>query len=184
MKLVLPGMVCWDIGANVGFYALLFAELVGESGRVFAFEPVPRNIQFLRQHVQVNRYQNVRIVPRALDDVDGESGFDPGSDPSMGHLTAGGPLKVSCARADTLLVAGEIEVPDVIKIDVEGAEACVLRGAKHALEHRPVILLATHGDYVRRSCIDLLAASGYSIHALDDGALSDTDEFVAVAADN
>jgi hypothetical protein len=55
----------------------------------------------------------------------------------MGHLAAEGPLKVSCSRADTLLAAGQIEAPDVIKIDVEGAEADVLRGACGAMEHRP-----------------------------------------------
>ena len=182
MDLVRPGMVCWDIGANVGFYTLLLAELVGTTGNVFAFEPFPRNIKFLQRHVQMNRYQNVRISPRALDDFDGESGFDPEANPSMGHLAAGGSLRVSCSRADTLLAAGEIEAPDLIKIDVEGAEAGVLRGAKRVLEHRPVILLATHGDDVHRSCVDLLIQSGYSVRALDDGAISATDEIVAMTA--
>ena len=181
-EFVRPGMVCWDVGANVGFYTLLFAELVGEAGRVFAFEPVPRNVELLRRHVEMNRYQNVRIFPCALGDFDGEARFDPGPGTTMGHMAAEGPLKVSCSKADTLLAAGEVEAPDLIKIDVEGAEGDVLLGACRALEHRPIVFLATHGETAHRACLNLLAGSGYKISALDDGSPEGTDEVVAVAS--
>jgi FkbM family methyltransferase len=182
IELVRPGMVCWDVGANVGIYTLLLAELVGARGRVFAFEPVARNVELLQRHVEMNGYGNVRIFPSALGDFDGEGGFDSGPNTSMGHVTAGGPLKVSCSRADTLLAAGEVEAPDVIKIDVEGAEADVLRGASGAMQKRPMVLLATHGESAHRACLDLLAASGYKVHALDGGPPEGTDEVVAVAS--
>ena len=183
MELVRPGMVCWDVGANVGFYTLLLAELVGACGRVFAFEPVPRNVELLQRHVEMNGYQNVRILHCALGDFDGEIGFDPGPNTSMGHIAARGPLMVPCSRAGTLLAAGEVEAPDVIKIDVEGAEADVLRGARRTMERHPVIFLATHGENVHRACVDLLTASGYVVRALDGGPLEGTDEVVAVAAE-
>src|ERR1039458_10694426 len=93
IELVRPGMVCWDVGANVGFYTLLLAELVGAGGRVFAFEPVPRNVELLRRHVEMNRYLHVRIFSCALGDFDGETGFGPGPNTSMGHMAAGGPLQ-------------------------------------------------------------------------------------------
>ena len=150
-----PGMVCWDVGANVGFYTLLFAELVGAGGRVFAFEPVPRNVELLRRHVEMNRYQNVRIFHCALFDSDGETGFDPGPGASMGHLAVGGQMKVQCSRADTLLATDQVMAPDVIKIDVEGAEAAVLRGARRAMERRPMVFLATHGKRVHRECLQI-----------------------------
>jgi FkbM family methyltransferase len=175
-------MVCWDVGANVGFYTLLLARLVGAEGRVFAFEPVPRNVELLRRHVEMNSYQNVRIFPCALGEFDGEMGFNPGPSNSMGHMAAGGPLKVSCSRADTLLAAGEVEAPDVMKIDVEGAEADVLRGACAAMERRPIVFLATHGETAHRACLELLAASGYKTRALDGGPPEGTDEVVAVAS--
>lgn len=181
IRLIRPGMVCWDIGANVGFYTLLLAELVGNTGKVFAFEPLPRNLELLRRHVQMNKYHNVRILPCALGDFDGETAFDEGTEPSSAHSASEGALKVSSRRADSLLAAAEIELPDVIKIDVEGAEACVLRGAQRVLDHKAMVLLATHGDLARRECHDLLAASGYSIRALDGEALSDADEFLAVS---
>jgi FkbM family methyltransferase len=179
---VRPGMVCWDVGANVGFYTLLFAELVGGRGRTFAFEPFPRNVELLQRHVEMNNYQNVRIFACALGDFDGETGFDPGLGTSMGHITAGGPLRVSCSRADTLLAAGEVEAPDVIKIDVEGAEEDVLRGASRALERHPAIFLATHGERVHRACLDLLMAAGYEVRALDGGPPEGTHDVLAVAA--
>jgi FkbM family methyltransferase len=184
IEFVRPGMICWDVGANVGFYTLLFAELVGEGGQVFAFEPAPRNVELLRRHVEMNRYQNVRIFPCALGDFEGEAAFDPGLDTSMGHMAARGPLKVSCSRADTLLAAGTVAAPDVIKIDVEGAEADVLRGARRAIEPHPVIFLATHGATVHRGCIELLMASGYEVGALDHGPREEADEIVAVAPRN
>jgi FkbM family methyltransferase len=179
IELVRPGMVCWDVGANVGFYTLLFAELVGPSGKVLAFEPLPRNVDLLRRHVEMNGYRNVRIFPRALADFDGEASFDPGPNPSMGRIAPSGPLRVPCARADTLLATGEVEPPDVIKIDVEGAEAAVLRGARQMMERHPVMLLATHGVQAHRECLGLLAAAGYKIRALDGGPGELTNEIVA-----
>jgi hypothetical protein len=70
----------------------------------------------------------------------------------------------------------------VIKIDVEGAEAEVLRGAPQALALHPVIFLATHGETAHRACLDLLAASGYRVRSLDGGPPEGTDEVLAVAS--
>ena len=181
IELVRPGMVCWDVGANVGFYTLLFAELVGPQGKVFAFEPFPRNVDLLRRHVEINGYRNVRIFPCALADFDGEASFDPGPNPSMGRITSGGPVRVPCARADTLLATGEVEAPDVIRIDVEGAEAAVFRGARQIMERHPLILLATHGAQVQLECLGLLAAPGYEMRGLDGSPGELTNEIVAAA---
>jgi FkbM family methyltransferase len=180
IEFIRPGMVCWDVGANVGFYTLLFAELVSGGGRVFAFEPFRPNVELLRRHVEMNRYQNVRIFPCALGGFDGEAKFDPGSGASMGHIATGGLLKVPCSRADTLLTAGEVEAPDVIKIDVEGAEAELLCGARELLRiRRPIIFLATHGDSVHARCLDLLGAAGYQVTAIGGGDPKGSDELIA-----
>jgi FkbM family methyltransferase len=173
-------MVCWDVGANVGLYTLLFAELAGTRGRVFAFEPVRRNVYLLRQHVEMNSCQNVRIVPCALSNFDGEVGFDLGPNTSTGHVSTNWPLKVPCSRADTLLASVQVEAPDIMKIDVEGAEADVLRGARNAMWKRPIIFLATHGAATHRACLELLAASDYEIRALNGGTPEGTDEVVAL----
>jgi len=182
IELVRPDMVCWDIGANVGYYTLLFGELAGPKGTVFTFEPLPGNVDLLRRHIQMNECGNVKVLAGALSDFDGDARFDPGQDASVGRIAREGSLKVACWRADTLLATGEVEAPDVIKIDVEGAEADVLRGARHAMERHPVIFLATHGERVHRECVELLMASGYEVRALDGGPPEGTDEVVAVAA--
>jgi hypothetical protein len=128
----------------------------------------------------VRQELNARVLPCALADFDGEASFDPGPNPSMGRIAPSGPLKVPCARADALLAAGEVEAPDVIKIDVEGAEAAVLRGARRTLERDPVILLATHGEEVHRECLDILSAAGYEVHSLDGGPPEGTNEVLAL----
>jgi hypothetical protein len=81
-----------------------------------------------------------------------------------------------------LIAAGQIATPDVIKIDVEGAEADVLRGACVAMRHRPVVFLATHGAPVHQVCLEFLATSGYSSRALGGGPPEATDEVLAVAS--
>jgi FkbM family methyltransferase len=179
-RMVRPGMTCWDIGANVGFYTLLFAELTGNSGNVFAFEPFPGNVGLLRRHVEINKFSTVKVFPVALADFDGTVGFDPGPNSCMGHLAVDGRLTVPCSRLDTLLEAREIQPPDLIKIDVEGAEARVLRGAMQALGKRPVVFLATHGKSVHNECVNLLRGCGYSVQSLDGRALETTDEIVAI----
>ena len=181
IELVRPGMVCWDIGANVGFYTLLFAEVAGPRGKVFAFTPLPGNIDLLRRHIRMNGFGNVRVLAGALGGFDEDVRFDPGPGTSMGHIASEGSLKVACWRADTLLATGEVEAPDIIKIDVEGAEAEVLRGARRAMERHPVIFLATHGEKVHGECVKLLLASGYEVRALDGGPPEGTDEIAAVA---
>ena len=125
--------VVYDVGANVGFYTLLAAELVGLGGSVIAFEPLPRNLGYLRRHVQLNRLQHVRIMDAAVSDRQGEAFFEPEQSPSMGHLAAQGSIRVRTVALDGLLAAEGVPLPDVIKIDVEGAELEVLKGAHNIL---------------------------------------------------
>jgi len=100
IETVRPGMVCWDVGAHVGFYTLLFAELVGPQGKVYAFKPFSRNLELLRRHVAMNGYGNVEILPVALADFDGKAHFQAGPSSSMGRLAPEGTLTVECRKAD------------------------------------------------------------------------------------
>ena len=178
---VRPGMTCWDVGANAGFYTLLFAELVGPLGKVFAFEPLPTNVRRLQRHVEMNSYHNVRIIASALGDFDGDTGFDLGPSTLMGHLAHDGPLTVRCSRADSLLASGVAEAPDIIKIDIEGAEVAFLKGAPQTMKTLPMVFLATHGPAEHRTSLDLLAQYGYHTTALNGGPAQETDELMAVA---
>ena len=129
----------------------------------------------------MRRRRKLRTFVSALDVLEIDVSFDPAPNPSMGRIAPSGPLRVQCARADTLLATGEVEVPDVIKIDVEGAEAAVLRGARRIMERQPVILLATHGVQAHRECFGLLTAAGYELVSLHGSSPERTDEIVALA---
>jgi FkbM family methyltransferase len=175
-------MTCFDIGANVGYYTLVFSVLAGHAGKVFAFEPLPANVVFLRQHVRINRCRNVRIFDVALSDFVGEAPFEEHKHREMGHLAASGILNVHCETLDDLFCRGCISMPDVLKIDVEGAELAVLIGARTILQTaKPAIFLATHGPDVHASCCRLLRDLGYDLEPLDARSVEASEELLAVA---
>lgn len=174
------GDVVFDIGANVGFYTMLASVLVGPSGRVHAFEPVPRNIRFLNEHLRLNRMSNVEVIEAAVSDESGETGFDDSPGSAMGFVSAAGALKVKTVAIDDLVAQGAVAPPDCMKIDVEGGEVLVLKGARSTLEtYRPKIFLATHGADAHRQACELLRSMSYRISALDDSSVSEADELFA-----
>lgn len=151
--------VCFDIGANVGLYTLLFARA---GARVVAFEPVPRNVAWLERTLRANRVTSATVVPWAMADRDGFDRFDSGANCAVGHLADHGRQPVAVTSVDQFVSRYGI-VPDLIKIDVEGAEAQVLRGSRDTLARRhPSLLLSTHGDAARRDCLTLLRQAGYA----------------------
>jgi FkbM family methyltransferase len=173
-------MVCFDIGANVGFYTLLLSKMAGHQGLVVAFEPVPNNCDFLRRHVTINSCNNVVVRELALTDFDGSASFDPTHSSSQGHLAEQGSLNVRCARIDSLVAAGEIPPPDIMKIDVEGAEVGVLSGTREVIaRNKPVIFLATHGEQPQRECCSMLQELGYNLVPISGTSLEGCDEIVA-----
>lgn len=179
---VRPGMVCFDIGANVGFYTLLLSALAGPQGSIFAFEPAPRNCVFLRRHLAMNSCSNVSVREMALADFDGFASFDPDLGVSEGHLSESGSLRIKCACIDTLIANGEIAPPGLIKMDVEGAEAKVLQGGSETIaRYKPAIFLATHGEQPHAECCRFLKSLGYRLASIDGAALENCDEIRAQA---
>lgn len=182
-RLVDPDMVVYDIGANVGYFTLLASGLTGPEGRVVAFEPLPRNIRYLRRHVQINHLENVKVIEAAVSDHDGDGYFDLGPSSAMGRLAVDGKLKVQMVSLDTLLAEGQLAPPDVIKLDVEGAEYDALRGGWKLLEtHRPLLFLDTHGRKAHHFTVALLDELGYCFEILDGKSLQETRELIAFPA--
>jgi FkbM family methyltransferase len=162
-----PEGVVYDLGANVGFYSLLAGALVGPAGRVYAFEPLPRNVAYLRKHVALNRLENCFVFEAAVADSDGESRFHPFADASMGRLSDQGQNMVRAVRLDSLHDAGEIVPPTFIKIDIEGGELEALKGGARLIErYRPTIMLATHGADAHRTCLQFLRDRQYRLESL------------------
>ena len=175
-----PGSVVYDIGANVGFYSLLASAIVGETGHVYSFEPSSVNLQDLKKHIRLNGVKNCTIIEAAVSSVDGQASFDSSGHRSMGHLAESGGVAVRTVTLDRLFQAGELRPPNVLKIDIEGAERDCLLGAAGVIQKfRPVIFLATHGNDAHSSCIEFLRKMGYSLAPLFEQPIESADELIA-----
>ena len=179
-KEITPDSVIYDIGANVGFYSLLAAELAGTNGHVYAFEPLPRNIEYLSQHAQINHYETIKIIEAAVSDHEGEAYFDLGASTAMGYLAQAGELKVKVVCLDEMFARGEILPPDYMKIDVEGAEFEVIQGSQNILEaYHPTLFLDTHNRTAHQQTLDRLERLGYQFTILDGKSRAETRELIA-----
>jgi FkbM family methyltransferase len=179
---VRPGQVVFDLGANVGFYTLIAAARSGSTGRVYAFEPLPRNVAFLRQHLHYKPSDaaDVEVIEAAVSDIEGTAAFQESPSPAMGRLMETGGLQVKTVTLDEMVLDRGLPAPDVIKIDVEGGEKRVLDGAIKTLGRaHPVIFLATHGSRAHAECCSLLRTLGYGLSGIDGKDVADTDELVA-----
>jgi FkbM family methyltransferase len=146
VRLLCRGATFWDVGAHIGFFSMLAARLVGPAGRVHAFEPLAENRARLVAGIRANGFGHVIVDGRAVAAVDGEAMLHRHDSTLMWTLVeglgdgAGHP--VPCTTLDTL--ASELGVPDVVKIDAEGAELDVLAAARGLLANgRTAFLLET-----------------------------------------
>lgn len=160
-----PGDVFFDIGANVGIYSVL---AVRAGAKVFAFEPLPRNVGFLRQHLAMNGAHDVTVIEAAVAEHTGTMKFDTGSDNKVGALSIGGALDVQAVRIDDLIKSGNIPMPNCVKMDIEGGEADAIMGMPIVLARKPTIFLATHGEIVKAKCLEILGSYGYRFRHLDE----------------
>jgi len=168
LEILKPGQVVFDIGANIGYYTLLAARKVGPSGRVVAFEPSARNISYLYRHLTLNSAENVTLVPMACSDRTTLSRFLPGTNCATGRLERGDRPsengRFECAATVTVdEIVRELRLtPDVLKVDVEGGEEQVLKGAAQTLATaRPFVLLGVHSEALRVSCTSYLRGLDY-----------------------
>jgi FkbM family methyltransferase len=177
-RVIKPGYVFFDVGANAGYYTLLGSRLVGPSGFVFSFEPVIRNISWLYRHLAVNNSRNVSVVAAACSNVSTLSSFSEGPNCAEGHLDPGaavGELSPGTWALVSTVTLDQVaryigKYPDVIKIDVEGAELDVLHGAENILKARhPQIFLSIHSDDLRTSCLAYLEGFDYRATPLVPG---------------
>ena len=146
-----PGMTVFDIGAHHGLYSVLAAKCVGEKGRVRSFEPSPRERKYLKQNLGINHCHNVTVESFALGSSTGQTelflvegdkdGCNSLRPPSVEVTSQKVPVEMQ--TLDEYLQKQKIEKVDFIKLDVEGGELEVLRGATRLLQsaERPIILV-------------------------------------------
>ena len=175
------GSVVYDVGGFVGYYTLLASVLVGESGRVVVFEPLPNNLHYLKEHLRLNGIANVTVVEAAVSDKSETLLFKEGPSRAMGKLAKDGGLQVQAVSLDDLVERGELPEPQYMKVDVEGAEMRAFTGSRRLMERcHPTIFLDTHGSEVHEMCCRYLTELGYRLEAIDGKELRESKEIFAV----
>jgi FkbM family methyltransferase len=163
-----PNMTFYDLGANIGFFSLLGARLVGAGGHVVSFEADPEIAGRLREHVKRNGFDWIDVEEKAVWSEHSSVMFaraDPAASPDrgLGHVVNAQSPGAICVEAVSLDdYARTSHEPDFIKCDVEGAEVEVFRGAARLLkEKRPGILCEMHSEENRRLLLMELSRIGY-----------------------
>lgn len=201
-----PGDIVFDIGAHIGRYSVFPSRIIGDNGHVYAFEPVKDNYWQLRTTLSLNRCENVTAINKAITDSNGNVeinlfGIEYSSwssfanlemiDPYGNKITAQRTEIVTCETIDDYCTKNDISIINFMKIDVEGCELNVLRGANNLLKNHKIgtICFEISEAPLRASgasakqIVDLLISNGYSIYAISgppykfSGPITDVDCF-------
>lgn len=181
-----PGMTVVDVGANCGLYTMLAARRVGAGGRVVAIEASPREQARLADHVDLNALENVTIIPAAAGEAAGRASLRMAQWPHAGQNTLGDFIyrgvgtaqvcEVEVTTVDRVVRDLALDRVDVMKIDAEGADVLVLRGAEETLRRFSPTLLIEVNDptLAHQKCQsgeiwDILERHGYEVLSFDAG---------------
>lgn len=179
VRVIKSGMTVIDVGAHVGYYSRLFAELAGPQGEVYAFEPHPENFYFLKKNT--SRFANIALVNKALSDKAGSTRLFLNTK-SGGHSLFVQPHTFSSMRVGVMTLDqfwAERGKPDIhfIKMDIEGAEARALKGARGLLEAQKRLAMVTEfcpahlrtGGTAPEEFLSLLSGLGFRYAAIGAG---------------
>jgi FkbM family methyltransferase len=191
---VKPGWTVWDCGTYLGYYTCFFARCVGPTGTVIAIEPDPQNLERTRMNVDRNGLMNVSFQPMAIagrtEVMDLQVSQNTNSHLPGVYVGATRDEYRAIERVDaTLEVQGttlddawrkfDLRRPDLIKIDIEGAELHALAATTElARDVRPLIMLELHNPECDRAAWDWAQRSGYRLESLDTGQMIDRAELV------
>jgi FkbM family methyltransferase len=172
-QLIPTGAVIYDVGANIGYVSLLLAKAAGETGKVFAFEALPANVEQLRRNVALNAIDaRVSVIDRAVTQVPGPVRFLVHASGGMGKVAGSAgrddrvelEITVPGISLDEFVYGEGNPPPQVVKMDIEGGEVLALPGMRRVLtEARPLMLMELHGPESCRAAWETLTAAGYEI---------------------
>ncbi len=186
--LPLKGTTIFDIGTHVGYHSLYFAKIVGDQGKVYAFEPNTFNIERIKLNLTKNTHvKNIYLKEVAVSNQMGEEEFlfsenIEGGTSSGGFLDTSDPLwrkevyvnegefkrvKVKTVTLDSLIEENRAQKPSLLKIDVEGAENLIMKGGmKFLREFKPTILMEIHSMFNMFEVLNALHEIGYTTKLL------------------
>src|SRR5882724_79024 len=163
-----PGMMFYDLGANIGFFSLMAARLVGPEGRVISFEADPEIAARLRENLARNQFAHAQVEEKAVWSESSTVSFarvDPNTSPDrgLGHVAANGsaPGTITVEAVSLDQYVASHPAPDFLKCDVEGAELAVFQGAANLLSgKRPILLVEMHSPENHRGLLEQFTGCG------------------------
>ncbi len=178
-NLIKQGDIVLDVGANIGFHTMYFAELVGKQGKVFAFEPIPINYHALQENLKLNEFSQIITVNKALGDINSSLNIhidENKTNPGAFNLLESGIKNtvIECVRGDDFLKTNGIDKVDFIKIDVEGYELEVLKGLMESIKSMMPIIIFEYDDLYQsklnansKSILHFLIGLNYGLYKID-----------------
>lgn len=165
-KFIKPGMVVFDIGGHIGYYSRLFSKLVGPEGKVYVFEPTLENFELLKNNTKA--YSNVTLINKAVGDYVGKIDFyqtfsNTGSHSLLKPEVKSQKISVDCISLDEFCRIYNIDKINTMKIDVEGAELMVLKGAEGIIKQSDNLFLIIEliNDNLEKSGFDQVSYFEY-----------------------
>ena len=169
------GMVCLDIGSNIGYYALLESKIVGEKGKVIAIEPSPINFKYLEKNCKLQKYSNILTYNFAAAETDGFVNFLINEKSNWSKVVGdnlpndeGTIIKVTTKQIDSFISEIKINNIDFLRMDVEGYEFNIYQGARKVIrKFKPSLLIEIHkhlmGINKTKQFLEMLKEDGYEV---------------------
>lgn len=193
--------IVFDVGAHIGLYSLPLSNCVEENGRIFAFEASDSNVKHLISHMRLNKVKNVEVVASFVGESTNRELTFYESESTDGMNSAATPRKRQERYKKRIMREICLDsfsknrnvIPDVIKIDVEGAEGMVLRGSQKILEqYRPVLFLSLHPRHLESlgetadEVYDYLTDLNYQVFNMDGTPVTDfrLEEYLGVPVEH
>jgi len=176
MRYVRDGITFIDVGAHIGGISIRVAKKVGK-GKVIAVEPDPRNFTYLLKNIELNNIRNIIPIMTALGSENGLARFKIFEESRLSTFTnihdrdskLITEIYIPVMRLDELVRELEIDNVDIVKIDVEGAEVDVLKGAVETLrKHRPILIIEIHGEEQYINTRKILEDMNYRLEILEE----------------
>ncbi len=171
------GKTVYDIGGHIGLITMFFARKVGETGNIVTFEPNPRNYAAIVDHIKLNNFTNVKVIPMGVGHQKETLEFIvTGSARGTASVTKQQEYdrqdaQVELIEVDSLdnqIADNNLPKPDFVKIDVEGLELSVLKGMSQTIsDHKPELFVELHG-VEDKVVAEFILNSGYNIYQVED----------------